>query len=59
MHTAQAVPPYRELKQQGRRRRRLRKRRLNSEAALPQTSSRLLHLVQFVKRWQFFSGVEF
>ena len=41
------------------RRRRLRKRHLKSEFALPQTLSRLFHLVQFVKCWQFFSGVEF
>ena len=41
----------RELKQ--RRRRRLRERRLKSEAELLQTLSRLFHLVQFVKCWQF------
>ena len=43
--------PNRELKQQ--RRRRLRKRHLTSEVALLQTLSRLFHLVQFVKYWQF------
>ena len=42
----------RELKQ--RRRRRLRKRHLKSEFALPQTLSRLFHLVYFVKCWQMF-----
>ena len=42
----------RELKQQ--RRRRLRKRHLKSEFALPQTLSRLFHLVYFVKCWQMF-----
>ena len=44
--------PYenRELKQ---RRRRLRKRHLKSEVALLQTLSRLSHLVQFIKYWQF------
>ena len=47
----------RELKQQ--QRRRLRNRDLKSEFALPQTLSRLFHLVQFVKCWQFFSGVKF
>ena len=41
----------RELKQQ--RRRRLRKRHLKSEVVLLQTLSRLFHLVQFVKCWQF------
>ena len=41
---------YREQQQ----RRRLRKRHLKSEVALPQTLSRLFHLVQFVKCWQFF-----
>ena len=30
-----------------------------SEVALLQTLSRLFHVVQFVKWWQFFSGVEF
>ena len=40
----------RELKQQ--RRRWLRKRHLKSEFALPQTFSRLFHLVQFVQCWQ-------
>ena len=39
-----------ELKQ---RRRRLRKRHLKSEIALLQTLSRLSHLVQFIKYWQF------
>ena len=34
--------------------RRLRKRHLQSEVALRQTLLRLFHLVQFVKRWQFF-----
>ena len=42
----------RELKQQ--RRRRLRKRQLKSEVALPQTFSRLFHQVSFVKCWQMF-----
>ena len=42
----------RKLKQQ--RQRRLRKRHLQSEVALLQTLSRLFHLVQFVKCWQFF-----
>ena len=42
----------RELKQQ--QRRRLRKRHLKSEFALPQTLSRLFHLVYFVKCWQMF-----
>ena len=41
----------RELKQQ--RPWRLRKRHLKSEFALPQTLSRLFHLVQFIKCWQF------
>ena len=41
-----------ELKQQ--RRRRLRKRHLKNEFALLQNLSRLFHLVQFVKGWQFF-----
>ena len=41
----------RELQQ--RRRRRLRERRLKSEAELLQTLSRLFHLVPFVKCWQF------
>ena len=36
------------------RRRRLRKRHLKSEFALPQTLSRLFHLVYFVKCWQMF-----
>ena len=35
------------------RRRRLRKRHLKSEVALLQTLSRLFHLVQFIKCWQF------
>ena len=35
-------------------RRRLRKRYLKSEVALLQTLSRLFHIVQFVKCWQFF-----
>ena len=48
----------REFKQQ--QRRRLRKRHLKSDVALLQTLSRLFHLAQFVKSWQFFfSGVEF
>ena len=42
----------RELKQQ--RRRRPQKRHLKSEFALPQTLSRLFHLVYFVKCWQVF-----
>ena len=42
----------RELKQQGRRR--LRKPHLKSEYALPQASSCLLYLVQFVKCWKIF-----
>ena len=42
---------FRELKQQGRWR--LQKRHLKSEVALPQTLSRLFHLVQFIKCWQF------
>ena len=46
------MPTIRELKQ--RRRRRLRKRHLKSEFALPQTLSRLFHLVYFVKCWQMF-----
>ena len=50
--TVQSEPVNRELKQQ--RRRRLRKRHLKSEFALPQTLSRLLHLVYFVKYWQMF-----
>ena len=41
-----------ELKQQ--RRRRLRKRHLKIEFALPQTLSRLFHFVEFVKCWQYF-----
>ena len=45
-----ASSPYREQQQ----RRRLRKRHLKSEFALLQTLSRLFHLVQFVKCWQFF-----
>ena len=36
------------------RQQRLRKRHLKSEAALLQTLSRLIHLVQFVKCWKFF-----
>ena len=44
----------RELQQQ--RRRQQRKRHLKSEVALLQTLSRLFHLVQFVKYWQFFFG---
>ena len=46
------APFFSELKQQ--RRRRLGKRHLKSEFALPQTLSRLFQLVQFVKCWQFF-----
>ena len=42
-----------------RRRRRQRKRHLTSEFALPQTLSRLFHLVKFVKCWQVFLEVEF
>ena len=42
---------FRELKQQ--QRWRLQKRHLKSEFALPQTLSRLFHLVQFIKCWQF------
>ena len=41
-----------ELKQQ--RRRRLRKRHLKNEFALPQTLSHLFHLVYFIKCWQMF-----
>ena len=41
-----------ELKQQ--RRRQLRKRHLKNEFALPQTLSRLFHLVYFIKCWQMF-----
>ena len=41
------------------RQRLLRKRHLKSEVALLQTLSRLIHLVQFVKCWKFFSRVEF
>ena len=37
-----------------RQRRRLRKRHLQSEFALPQTKSRLFHLLKFVKCWQSF-----
>ena len=44
--TNQALKPQR--------RRRLQKRHLQSEVALLQTLSRLFHLVQFVKCWQFF-----
>ena len=48
----------RELNQQ--RRRRLRKRHLwTGEFALPQTLSRLFHLVQFVKCWQIFLDLNF
>ena len=43
------APFFSELKQQ--RRRRLRKRQLNTYFALPQTLSRLFQLVQFVKCW--------
>ena len=43
---------FRELKQQ--RRLQLRKRHLKSEVALPETLSRLIHLVKFVKCWQIF-----
>ena len=47
------TPTNRELQQQ--RRRRLQKRHLKSEFALPQTLSRLFHLVYFVKWcWQMF-----
>ena len=49
---SQTCSPRRERKQH--RRRRLRKRHLKSEVALLQTLSRLFHLVQFVKCWQFF-----
>ena len=49
---SQTCSPRRERKQH--RRRRLRKRRLKSEVALLQTLSRLFHIVQFVKCWQFF-----
>ena len=48
--TVESKPVNKELKQQ--RRRRLRKRHLKSKFALPQTLSRLLHLVYFVKYWQ-------
>ena len=44
------------LRQQ--RRGRLRKGLLKSEVVLLQTLSRLFHLVQSVKRWQFFLGVQ-
>ena len=44
----------RELQQQ--RRRQQRKRHLKSEVALLQTLSRLFHLVQFIRYWQFFGG---
>ena len=47
----------RELKQQ--RRRRLRKRHLWSEFTLPQTLSRLFHLVEFVKCWQIILDLNF
>ena len=47
----------REIKQQRRLRRR--KRHVQSKVALLQASSRKFHLVQFVKCWQFFSGVKF
>ena len=46
------MPTIRELKQEGRRR--LRKRHLKNEFALPQTLSRLFHLVSFVKCCQIF-----
>ena len=49
----------RELKQQRWRRLRLRKRHLWSEFALPQTLSRLFHLVQFVKCWHIFLDLNF
>ena len=49
---SQTCSPRRERKQH--RRRRLRKRHLKSEVALLQTLSRLFHIVQFVKCWQFF-----
>ena len=49
---ARTLPGIRELKQQ--RRWRLQKRHLKSEFALPQTLSRLFHLVYFVKCWQMF-----
>ena len=51
------ICPMESLKQ--RRRRRLRKRHLQSEFTLLQTLSRLFHLVQFVTSWSFTSGVEF
>ena len=44
----------RELKQQRRRRLRLRKGHFKNEVALLQTLSRLFHLAQFVKCWQLF-----
>ena len=47
----------RELQQQ--QQRRLRKRQLKSVLALLHTLSHLFHLVQFVKCWRIFSGVEF
>ena len=40
-------------------RRRLRKHHLKSEFALPQTLSRLFHLVEFVKCWQIFLQLNF
>jgi len=43
------------LNYQRRLRLRLRKSHLKKEFALPQTLSSLFQLVQFVKRWQFFS----
>ena len=51
-----AIIIFWEIKQQ--RRRRLRGRQLQSEVALLQTLSRLFHLVQFVKYWQFFFFLE-
>ena len=51
-HNAHLFGNIREFMQ--RRRRRLRKRHLQSEFALPQTWSRLFHLVKFVKCWQSF-----
>ena len=47
------IVPRAQQRLQQRRRRRLRERRLKSEAELLQTLSRLFHLVQFVKCWQF------
>ena len=47
------------VKRQRQPRRRLRKTSLKSEFALLQPLSRLFHLVQFVKCWQFFLELNF